>query len=97
MIENPDGKLKWFLGKPAFVYQPYEFGDDYSKKTNIWGQFTEPHRPFFNRQISKNSSIVHKFNFLKEGIGKTRDFKKLTDLRSIASEGFTKAFFLANQ
>jgi hypothetical protein len=42
-LENPNrGMLKWFLGKPAFVFQPYEFGDDYKKETALWGMFNEP-------------------------------------------------------
>ena len=29
-LENPNhGILKYLLGKPAFVFSPYEFGDDY--------------------------------------------------------------------
>ncbi len=95
-LENPEGKLRWFLGKPAFIYQPFEFGADYSKKTNLWGQFNEPARLFFNRQLPPKSNIVDKYNFLNEGIGKSRDFKKLTDLRSIVSEEFTRAFYLSN-
>lgn len=47
-LENPDGYLKWFLGKPALIYQPYEYGDNYSKKTNLWGIFNPPLRPFWN-------------------------------------------------
>ena len=42
-LENPYfGMLRWFLGKPAFVFDPYEFGHYYQKKTAIWGMFNEP-------------------------------------------------------
>lgn len=91
VLENPDGYLKWFLGKPAFVYQPYQFGDDYSKKTNLWGIFNEPSRLFFSRQIGYNKTPSHIHTPMTE-----RDREKRTDLRSIASKGFTRAFFLAN-
>ena len=37
-IENPaTGKLKDFLGKPAFVYQPWEFGSPWTKKNSTMG------------------------------------------------------------
>ena len=43
IIENPfNGRLKEFLGKPKFVYQPWEFGSPWTKKTAIWGEFTPP-------------------------------------------------------
>ena len=42
-LENPFfASTKWFLGKPAFTFQPYEFGDGYKKMTALWGYFNEP-------------------------------------------------------
>jgi len=41
-LENPNGMLKYFLGKPAFEFNPYEFGDGYKKRTMLWGWFNEP-------------------------------------------------------
>lgn len=36
-LENPaSGYLKRFLGKPTMIFEPYEFGDAYSKKTALW-------------------------------------------------------------
>lgn len=89
-IENPDGYLKWFLGKPAFQYSPYEFGADYSKRTNLWGIFNTPNRPFWNNVPTKGTPSEF-INPMTE-----RDREKRTDLRSIAPSEFTKAFFLAN-
>lgn len=90
VIENPaTGFLKWFLGKPAFIYQPYEFGGDHSKRTALWGQFNEPSRLFMNRQLPKGINM-------KNLHWQERDWKKRTDLRSIAPPEFTKAFFLSN-
>jgi len=44
-LENPYfGMLRWFLGKPAFVFDPWEFGDAYKKRTALWGHFNEPER-----------------------------------------------------
>ena len=42
-LENPYfGMLKSFLGKPAFIFDPWEFGDGYQKRTALWGNFNEP-------------------------------------------------------
>lgn len=43
VIENPaNGRLKEFLGKPDMVYQPWEFGSPWTKKTALWGKFNKP-------------------------------------------------------
>ena len=41
-IENPVGLLSRYLGKPDFVFQPWEFGDLWTKRTALWGNFNEP-------------------------------------------------------
>lgn len=46
-LENPRGYLSQFLGPPADVWEPYEFGDPWTKCTSIWGDFGHPKRgPF---------------------------------------------------
>lgn len=35
-IENPVGALSTWFGRPHQIIQPYEFGDDASKKTCLW-------------------------------------------------------------
>lgn len=43
VIENPaTGRLKKYLGKPKFTYQPWEFGTPWTKKTALWGEFNAP-------------------------------------------------------
>ena len=39
-LENPEGYLHNWIGKPTFKFQPYEFGDAWTKKTWIWGAYT---------------------------------------------------------
>src|SRR3990167_8280683 len=40
IIENPaTGMLKYFLGKPNYIYSPNEFGAEYTKRTALWGWF----------------------------------------------------------
>lgn len=43
-LENPVGLLSKFLGTPRDVWEPYEFGDPWSKRTAIWGEFCLPKR-----------------------------------------------------
>lgn len=35
-VENPVGVISTYYGKPDQIIQPYEFGDDASKKTCLW-------------------------------------------------------------
>ena len=106
-LENPyHGFLKKFLGKPAFLFDPWEFGDGYQKKTALWGYFTEPIKtpvPMTEEVKSalKGNRVMNtiKFDYLKskdihpEVFGK---FDRQTR-RSITSQGFAKAFYKANQ
>jgi hypothetical protein len=41
-LENPTGKLKHYLGPPAFTFQPNDYGDPYTKRTCLWGKFVPP-------------------------------------------------------
>ena len=87
MLENPEtGMLKYFLGKPAFKYQPYEFGEDRSKRTALWGNFNEPKKL---KEYKKSNNVIGK-------VGR-EPTNHNSDIRSIASPFFTKAFFEANQ
>lgn len=43
-LENPPGRLKRYLGPPAYQFQPCDFGDPWTKQTFLWGRFTRPVR-----------------------------------------------------
>jgi hypothetical protein len=46
-LENPTGHLSKFLGIPRDTWEPCDFGDPWTKRTSIWGEFTIPKRgPF---------------------------------------------------
>lgn len=46
-LENPTGLLSAYLGTPRDVWEPYEFGDPWTKRTALWGDFRIPERgPF---------------------------------------------------
>ncbi len=64
-LENPYfGLLKNFLGKPAFTFDPWEFGDGYQKRTALWGNFNEPKKNPIPlnakmKKLAKTNSYLH--------------------------------------
>jgi hypothetical protein len=108
-LENPwYGRLKWFLGHPPFIFNPWEFGDAYKKKTAIWGYFDFPvktHKDITEvltpEQIEKhktNSQVLPKFDYMKSKDIHPEHFGKWDrqTRRSITPGGFAQAFFKAN-
>ncbi len=93
VLENPFGLLRRFLGKPAFVFQPWEFGDMYKKKTCLWGYFDEPKR---TNEIEPDAV---KFDGLKtkEIHGEYYGQYDRTTRRAITPAGFAQAFYEANK
>lgn len=95
MIENPStGALKYFLGKPTFQYCPSEYGEPYTKRTALWGWFNAPKKPFYWGEKLKGKSLA-KDVISKVGFKGTSS--DLTNLRSMCSQKFAKAFFEANR
>ncbi len=106
-LENPHhGFLKKFLGKVAFTFDPWEFGDGYQKRTALWGYFNEPKKAPVPMTDDIKASIKGNrvMNTVKFDILKTKDiapeeYGKLTrqERRAITPSGFAKAFYEANQ
>lgn len=105
-LENPaTGLLKNFLGKPAFIYNPHEYGDILSKRTALWGCFNEPKKPIVSKNEEKviiggESGWWRKLKARAEneyGTIKGGGHEMETDVKSIACPAFTKAFFEANR
>lgn len=94
-LENPMGYLRQFLGKPVFTFDPCDFGDPYTKKTDLWGYFNIPKvkrvvPEYKDFESGKRMSIMHYKTSCKSG-----ERRKI--LRSITPAGFAKAFFKANK
>ena len=104
-LENPLGFLRQFLGKPPFTFQPWEFGEHYSKKTDIWGYFNEPKKKYKDakeimtpEEISLCKTNSRKLPFRPfEQWGKHLSHEKQSALRAITPKGFAEAFFKANK
>lgn len=114
VIENPfNGRLKDVIGKPSFVYQPWEFGSPWTKKTALWGNFNKPNK-LFNKweDVPKNNKLYVRpgrpkcsLAFLhKSAIQHIPEFKQFesfvktdADFRSLCSQGFAKQFYNFNK
>jgi len=105
-LENPNGFLKYFLGCPVIEFNPWEFGDEYQKKTHLWGYFNKPQKttklkPKGDLALYKSLTPAKrvKFDMLKTKDIHPEFYGKLTrqERRAITPAGFAKAFFETNQ
>lgn len=87
-IENPVGLMKQLLGKPQYIFNPNEYGHNYTKKTCLWGHFTPP---FVTKIVSPLPTMENHIMKLGGSSEKTKQ------IRSITPPGFAQAFFKANQ
>jgi hypothetical protein len=83
VLENPVGRLSKYLGKPRMYFNPCDYGDPYTKKTCLWGDFNVPKKcPVLPTEGSK----IHKMP----------PSESRQALRSITPPGFAYAFYEAN-
>jgi hypothetical protein len=90
-IENPIGRTRKLLGKPALIFSPCDYGDPWTKRTCLWGIFNQPaQNPVLVSESEKgrNKGWLYKLGGTSE---------KTKRLRSITPPGFATAFFKANQ
>ena len=112
VIENPaTGRLKDFLGPPAFVYEPWHFGSPWTKRTSLWGKFNKPQRVYEKwEDVPKIPELYTRPGRPKPGIAFNHKshikfirefdcFKVDSDMefRSLCSQKFAQAFFEVNK
>jgi hypothetical protein len=85
-LENPIGKMKRYLGQPKMYFNPCDYGDPYTKKTCLWGEFAEP--------VKTPVEPIEGSKLWRMCGGKSLRTK---ELRSITPPSFAQAFFKANQ
>ncbi len=83
-LENPVGKLRRYLGEPALMFHPCDYGDPYTKKTLLWGNFRYP---------AKTPVAVTGKNPIHYMAPSSERGTK----RAITPPGFARAFFEANR
>jgi hypothetical protein len=84
-IENPIGRIWRWIGKSDYSFDPCDFGDPYTKKTQLWGRFNHP---------VKNPVEPTEGSKMWRCYGGKSDRTKM--MRSITPPGFAQAFFKAN-
>ncbi|HWT74369.1 MAG TPA: hypothetical protein VN258_06585 [Mobilitalea sp.] len=109
-LENPIGYLRKYLGKPKMSFQPWEFGDGWTKRTDIWGEYNIPEKKYNNwddvpklalytrpNRGKPNFAYLHKSAW--KDIPQLNYHKPGTDaeFRAMTPPSFAKAFFEANQ
>jgi hypothetical protein len=101
-LENPVGYLRQFLGRPHYVFEQWQFGEQKIKRTDIWGYFNDP-VPTVKERPPDLIRISPKGRY------NARDWSKINcppeyallkldraALRAITPPGFALAFFKAN-
>jgi len=112
VIENPaTGVLRNYLGKPQFVYQPWEYGSPWTKKTALWGRFNIPEKKYnkwedvpkipelYTRPGRGKPSLAFMHKNHKRFIREWDCFEVDSDMefRSLCSQKFAEAFYKANK
>lgn len=108
VLENPDGYLKRMLGPAVFKFDPCDFGDPYTKKTCLWGNFNIPKKNYVKPIVlercaagkrdfvSRTNDFAH-LKQIPEGYQKKTGLEKRAILRAMTPAGFAQAFFEVNQ
>lgn len=115
-MENPRGHLRRAIlphlnQAPILTFQPWEYGDPWTKATDIWGRFNVPQKsytrwddvpnklPLYTRpgRGKPNFAFLHKS--AQQLIPQLAWARPQTDadFRAITPPGFAQAFFKANQ
>ena len=89
-LENPKGFLRQFLGKPAFTFEQWQFGDEWIKPTDLWGYFNIPKGTVKNRP----DNLMHRY---PGGKLNSKKWSTSAKNRAITPPGFAEAFFKANR
>lgn len=97
VLENPVGRLKDYLGPAKYIFNPNQFAkladnpdeEAYTKKTCLWGNFVAPLPLFIGKHTELDPVLGSKMHKLPPS-------EDRATLRSIAPQGFTRAFFAVN-
>ncbi len=88
MIENPVGKFSDHMGKPNHTFQPWEYGENYTKLTCLWTG---------NGFVMPPKTVLKKPDNVQQLIWRMPPSKERQDLRSITPIKFAEAVFGSNR
>ena len=104
------GHLREYMGPSTMIFQPWEYGDPWTKRTELWGTFTPPKKlyerwedvpdklPLYTRpgRGKPNFAYLHKSaQSLIPQLAWAKP-KSDADFRAITPPGFAQAFYEAN-
>lgn len=99
-LENPVGRLNKLVPElqrfGPWYYQPYQYGDPYSKKTGLWGVFNKPVPTNVVKPVQSGTSESSMDYYFRKVLKVPEWNSKRAYYRSITPEGFAKAFYLNN-
>lgn len=87
MLENPRGRLSTHRRKPDYTFQPWHYGDPWTKETCIWSG---------NGFIMPTPVFTHPPDGTTQKIWKMPPTDERADLRAETPPGFAAAVFEAN-
>lgn len=110
-MENPRGYLRKYMGDPKLTFQPWEYGDPWTKATDIWGNFNIPEKRYKSWDDVPNKLPLYtrrgrgkpNFAFLHKSSHKLIPQLAFANpdsdaaFRAITPPGFAEAFFNANK
>jgi len=110
-MENPVGHLMDYMGKPQLIFQPWEYGDPWTKRTAIWGRFVPPKKlysswdgvpdklPLYTRPGRGKPNFAYLHKSAQALIPQLAWAHPQTDadFRAITPPGFAEAFWRANK
>ncbi len=99
-LENPMGYLRQLLGRPPLTWQPCDYGDPHTKRTDLWGYYNPPKkRPITltPQQLADCSINNRELPKIPDGYKMPEDIGPQAVRRSMTPQGFAVAFFKANR
>ena len=84
-LENPIGRIKDYLGEPVYKFDPWQFGDPWTKRTWLWGRFIAP-------RVKVKAKVEHAPGWRAD---RTTSICRGVR-RSMTPPGFAQAFYRAN-
>ncbi len=90
-LENPVGALGAYLGTPRDTFEPCDFGDPWTKRTALWGEFNLPTRGPFVEPLGGGP-----FCAVCDPTRRRTSWCNNAAHRAVTPAGFARAFFEAN-
>ncbi len=90
-LENPVGLLSAYLGTPRDTWEPCDFGDPWTKRTAIWGDYAIPKRGPFAVPLGGGPLCE-----LCDPEKRKTTWCNVAAHRAVTPPGFARAFFDAN-